>query len=147
MLIFPLSPDHGLEGQCIAPLFGLEVFVELFSLVLGNAGFNAVGSPDGYYVSCNKMGAIIILDKQQKVPGRGETWLPLSVSRFVLCRCRRQTWRNVEDKSEQQTNGELMLLLIQFVSSLYCIFCILLLLNGLLSDSLSLVLGTLLYAG
>jgi hypothetical protein len=130
MLIFPLPPDHGLEGQFIAPLFGLEVFVGLFPLGLGNAGFNAVGSPDGYYVSCNKMGAVIVLDNQQKVPGRDETWLPLSVSRFVLLRCRRQTRHKVEDKSEFKTIGELMLLLIQFVSSLYLLFCILLLLNG-----------------
>jgi hypothetical protein len=116
MLIFPLPPDHGLEGQFIAPLFGLEVFVEIFPLFLGNAGFNAVGSPDGYYVSCNKMGAVVVLDNQQKVPGRDEMWLPLSVSRFVLFRCRRQTWHYVEDKSERQTSGELMLLLYQFVS-------------------------------
>jgi hypothetical protein len=130
MLIFPLPPDHGLEGQLIAPLFGLEVFVELFPLGLGNAGFNTVGSPDGYYVSCNKKGAVIVLDNQQKVPGCDETWLPLSVSHFVLFWCRRQTRHNVEDKSEQQTIGELMLLLIQFISSLYLVFCILLLLNG-----------------
>jgi hypothetical protein len=64
MLMFLLPPDRGLEGQFIAPLFGLAVFVELFSLGLGNAGFNAVGSPDGYYVSCNKMGAVIVLDIQ-----------------------------------------------------------------------------------
>jgi hypothetical protein len=127
MLIFPLPPDHGLEGQFIAHLFGLEeVFVELFPLGLGNAGFNA----DGYYVSCNKMGTVVVLDNQQKVPGRDETWLPLSVSRFVLFRCRRQTRHNVEAKSERQTSGELMLLLYQFVSSLYLLFCILLLLNG-----------------
>jgi hypothetical protein len=49
--------------------------VELFPLGLGNAGFNAVGSPDGYYVSCNKRGAVIVLDNQQKVPGRDETQL------------------------------------------------------------------------
>jgi hypothetical protein len=79
MLIFPLPPDHGLQRQLIAPLFGLEVFVELFPLGLGNAGFNAVGSSDGYYVSCKKMGALIVLDNQQKVPGRDKTWLPLSV--------------------------------------------------------------------
>jgi hypothetical protein len=130
MLIFPLPPDHGLEGQFIAPLFGLEVFMELFPLGLGNAGFNAVGSPDGYYVSWNKRGAVVVLDNQQKVPGRDKTRLRLSVSRFVLFRCRRQTRHNVEDKSERQTSSELMLLLIQFVSSLYLIFCILLLLNG-----------------
>jgi hypothetical protein len=44
MLLFPLPPDHGLEGQLIAHLFGLEVFVELFPLGLGSAGFNAVGA-------------------------------------------------------------------------------------------------------
>jgi hypothetical protein len=64
MLIFPLPPDHGLEGQFIAPLFGLEVFVEPFPLGLGNAGSNAVGSPDGNYVPCNKRDAIITLDNQ-----------------------------------------------------------------------------------
>jgi hypothetical protein len=130
MLIFPLPPDHGLEGKFIAPLFGLEEFVELFPLGLGNAGFNVVGSLDGYYVTCNKRGAVVVLDNQQKVPGCDEMWLPLSVSRFVLFRCRRQTRHNVEDKSDRQTSGELMLLLYQFVSSLYLFFCILLLLNG-----------------
>jgi hypothetical protein len=104
--------------------------MELFPLGLGNAGFNTVGSPDGYYVSCNKRGAIVVLDNRQKVHGCDEMWLPLSVSRFVLFRCHRQTRHYVEDKSERQTSGELMLLLYQFVSSLYLLFCILLLLNG-----------------
>jgi hypothetical protein len=38
-----------------------------------------IASPDGYYVSCNKRGAVSVLDNQQKVPGRDETWFPLSV--------------------------------------------------------------------
>jgi hypothetical protein len=34
MILFKLPPDHVLEGQFIAPLFGLEVFVELFHWAL-----------------------------------------------------------------------------------------------------------------
>jgi hypothetical protein len=71
------------------------------------------------------MGAVIVLDNRQKVPGRDETWLPLAVYHFILFRCLIQTQHNVTDMDERQTSGELiMLLLIQFVSSLYLLFCI-----------------------